>query len=312
MRRSRLPLTWRRALGRLTARQHGLFTRAQARAAGCSDSALYRLVKAGEAERVFPGVFRFTAAPRSWKQRAKAATLYAGERAWLSHRSAAYTLGMIQQQPGVIEIISERDLRSQPGLKVRRGSVPRSYTTTKDDMALTNSIRTMVDLASVQGRKELEFALDHCLFEGLVEVDRVQRCVDSFGTVGRRRTRVLRDLLAVRGEGLAHPLSVLEQQLLAVLRDAGIEEPDKQVPTTSDDGEQWRLDFVYPQHKVHIEVDGRRYHAGRTEQRADRRRDNFMNTEGWIVLRFTWEDVMNDPGYVVEQVLKALGRKPAT
>jgi len=123
---------------------------------------------------------------------------------------------------------------------------------------------------------------------------------------------VLRDLLAVRGEGLAHPLSVLEQQLLAVLRDAGIEEPDKQVPTTSDDGEQWRLDFVYPQHKVHIEVDGRRYHAGRREQRSDRRRDNFMNTEGWIVLRFTWEDVMNDPGYVVAQVLKALGRTPAT
>ena len=131
-------------------------------------------------------------------------------------------------------------------------------------------------------------------------------------TAGRRRTRVLRDLLAVRGEGLAHPLSVLEQQLLAVLRDAGIEEPDKQVPTTSDDGEQWRLDFVYPQHKVHIEVDGRRYHAGRREQRSDRRRDNFMNTEGWIVLRFTWEDVMNDPGYVVAQVLKALGRTPAT
>lgn len=36
--------------------------------------------------------------------------------------------------------------------------MPRSYTTTKDDMALTNSIRTMVDLASVLGRKELEFA----------------------------------------------------------------------------------------------------------------------------------------------------------
>jgi hypothetical protein len=32
-----------------------------------------------------------------------------------------------------------------------------------------------------------------------------------------------------------------------------------------------------------------------------------MNVRGWVVLRFTWEDVMNDPAYVIDQVRRALG-----
>jgi hypothetical protein len=32
-----------------------------------------------------------------------------------------------------------------------------------------------------------------------------------------------------------------------------------------------------------------------------------MNIRGWTVLRFTWEDVVHNPAYVVEQVKRALG-----
>jgi predicted transcriptional regulator of viral defense system len=121
MRTSASPEVGRRALARVAAKQHGVFTRAQARAVNCSDSVLYRLVSSGEVERVHPRVYRFTAAPSSLTQRAKAATLYAGERAWVSHRTAAFKLGMIDRSPGTIELISERDLRGGTDLKVRLG-----------------------------------------------------------------------------------------------------------------------------------------------------------------------------------------------
>lgn len=273
----------------------------------CSDSVLHRLVSSGEVERVHPRVYRFTAASSSLTQRAKAASLYAGEGAWLSHRSAAFKLGMIDRSPGIIELISERDLRACAELKVRMGRVPRSHATVRDGIPLTNSIRTMVDLATVLSAERLEFVLDDCVYQGLVEIGRLMRCVESLGGAGRRRTRVLRDLLGVRGEGLAVPLTVLERQFLKVVRNGGLDEPAKQVNVKSDTTNTWRLDFVYRQHKVLIEVDGRRWHAGRPRVKSDMRRDNVMNVRGWIVLRFTWEDIMHEPEYVLDQIRRALG-----
>jgi very-short-patch-repair endonuclease len=35
-----------------------------------------------------------------------------------------------------------------------------------------------------------------------------------------------------------------------------------------------------------------------------------MNVRGWIVLRFTWEDIVIDPGYVLNLVRQALGIVP--
>lgn len=306
MRTSASPEVGRRALARVAAKQHGVFTRDQARAVA-SDSVLHRLVSSGEVERVQPRVYRFTASPSSLTQRAKAATLYAGDRAWISHRTAAFKLGMIDRSPEIIELISERDLRGGTDLKVRLGRVPPSHTIVRDGISMTNSIRTMVDLASVFGEERLEFILDHCLYEGLVEVGRLMYCAESLGEAGRRRTRTLSDLLGVRGEGLAVPLTVLERQFLRVVRSGGLDEPEKQVNMESDTSKTWRIDFVYPQHKVIIEVDGRRWHAGRQQGKSDRHRNNVMSVRGWIVLRFTWEDVMNDPGYVIEQVRRALG-----
>ena len=214
---------------------------------------------------------------------------------------------MIDRVPAIIELISERDLRAGTGLKIRRGRVPRSHTTMRDGLPLTNSIRTMVDLASVLGAERLEVVLDDCVYRGLVEIGRLKRCIESLGEAGRRRTRVLKDLLAVRGEDLAVPLTVLEQRFLKIVRAGGLDDPEKQVNVESDTSGTWRLDFVYPQHKVIIEVDGRRWHAGRRRAKNDMRRDNVMNVRGWIVLRFTWEDVMNDPEYVIDQVRRALG-----
>jgi very-short-patch-repair endonuclease len=268
---------------------------------------LHRLNSSGEVARVHPHVYRFTAAPSSLTQRAKAASLYAGERAWISHRTAAFKLGMIDQSHRTIELISERDLRAGRDLKIRVGRVPRSYATVKDGILMTNSIRTMVDLASVLGEERLEFVLDDCLYRGLVEIGRLTQCAESLGQAGRRRTRVLKDLLGVRGEGLAVPLTVLERQFLKVVRSGDLDEPEKQAIVPSDTSRTWRLDFVYPDNKVLIEVDGRRWHAGRRQAKSDRHRDNVMNVRGWTVLRFTWEDVMNDPEYVIEQLRRALG-----
>jgi very-short-patch-repair endonuclease len=59
---------------------------------------------------------------------------------------------------------------------------------------------------------------------------------------------------------------------------------------------------------VVVECDGYSYHSDQREFREDRRRDRELVARGYVVLRFTWADIMRDPGLVVTEVLRALAR----
>jgi len=58
---------------------------------------------------------------------------------------------------------------------------------------------------------------------------------------------------------------------------------------------------------VVVECDGFAYHSGRKEYRQDRRRDRALAARGYVVLRFTWEEIMDDAGVVVGAVRQVLG-----
>lgn len=60
--------------------------------------------------------------------------------------------------------------------------------------------------------------------------------------------------------------------------------------------------------RVVVECDGFAYHSGRRDYREDRRRDRVLVAKGYLVLRFTWEDIMTGPTVVVTAVRRALGR----
>lgn len=63
-----------------------------------------------------------------------------------------------------------------------------------------------------------------------------------------------------------------------------------------------RSDLVDRDRKVVLEADSFEWHGDRAALRRDARRYNLMVIDGWLVLRFAWEDVMFDPEYV-RQVL---------
>ncbi len=59
---------------------------------------------------------------------------------------------------------------------------------------------------------------------------------------------------------------------------------------------------------VVVECDGFSYHSGRREYREDRRRDRELVALGYVVLRFTWEDITGDCGRLVDAVARALAQ----
>src|SRR6266571_34587 len=88
----------------VAARQFGAIGRSQLVALGHTDDAIWRLLRQGELEDALPGVYRINGAPRSWLQDLRIATLWAGEGAAVSHRSAAALWGLQGFPEGPITI----------------------------------------------------------------------------------------------------------------------------------------------------------------------------------------------------------------
>lgn len=65
------------------------------------------------------------------------------------------------------------------------------------------------------------------------------------------------------------------------------------------------IDFADPLLKIAIEVDGRAFHSDRQSFERDRERQNMLVVLGWVVLRFTWERIVNDPEGVLAEIATA-------
>lgn len=80
----------------------------------------------------------------------------------------------------------------------------------------------------------------------------------------------------------------------SVLRAIALDVPGLRVEPQRYVAESVRPDLVDLDLGLVLEADSFEWHGGRAELRRDARRYNQMVTDGWIVLRFAWEDVMFD------------------
>ena len=62
------------------------------------------------------------------------------------------------------------------------------------------------------------------------------------------------------------------------------------------------VDVALPAQRIALEVDGMAYHVDVDRFRRDRSRQNELVGLGWTVLRFTWADIVDRPGYVAAMV----------
>jgi len=107
------------------------------------------------------------------------------------------------------------------------------------------------------------------------------------------------------------PESVLERLFLRLVRAHGLPSPDLQVIRLLEDGGRVRVDAQYTEARVVVEIDGHAHHASRRQRQRDAERDAALALEGWVVLRFTYDDVVERPTYVARTIRRALARASA-
>jgi hypothetical protein len=229
-----------------------------------------------------------------------------GPTATLSHEEAARHLGLeLAADSGAARVTVPRN-RSRltvPGWRVVRADVPvQDVTLLPGGVRLTSALRTVADLARVLPLQHAVVAADSALRQRLVTVQALGQLLGA--ALGRGADR----LRAVAGH--ADPLSgsVLESLLRVLLATSGLPAPVSQYPVRNEAGRVVaRVDLCWPAQRLVVEADGFAFHSDRAAYRSDRVRMNELERLGWRVLRFTWEDVVNRPPYVVGLVQECLG-----
>lgn len=294
----------------LAERQHGVVALRQVLALGASVDAVRHLRNTARLRDTHVrGVYRLPGARSTWHQALMTLVLGCGPGAAASHRSAAALLSIPRFPPGAVEVVTARPFRQRlDGAEVHSSRwLPQHQLAVVAGVPATTVIRTIVDLAGGVGPKRLERLVDDCLAARLVDVAALSAVLEEGPTRGRRGVRALRHLLAERLEGYAPPASELEAAFRDLCREAGLPEPVRQLDVGDEHHWVGRVDVAYPEHRLLIELDGRRYHAAKVDLEADRRRDNQLVAAGWRVVRITWEQLAQRPTEVLALLCGLLG-----
>ncbi|MEA1902131.1 MAG: type IV toxin-antitoxin system AbiEi family antitoxin domain-containing protein [Actinomycetota bacterium] len=285
----------------------GAFTTREAIALGLPKSTLNRRVSDGIFVRIGRGHFTLPGASTRPDVLLHAAGRHLG--AVVSHESAALIHGLtpIQAKKPTVTV-PYRGTHSFPGVTVHQSTdlLP-EHTTTIGQLKVTTVARTLLDLAKVLSKKRLERVLDHALASRKVDLDELVTLYLALTRQGKRGMKWMGELLADRaGDDLAYSESELETMLFQLIVDSGLPPPRKQFRAPWLKPIRGRVDMAYPDQKIVIEGDGRRWHALFDAFGTDRRRDNAAQLSGWIVLRFTWEMIVKEPESVIADVRRAL------
>jgi very-short-patch-repair endonuclease len=285
-----VPLVLDEVIAALAADQHGVVGRSQLLAAGVGSRAIEHRIAAGRLHLLYRGVYAVGHRVLSQRGRWMAATLAAD--GVLSHRSAG-ALWDIRQWQGRIDITTPRTRAKRPGLLLHRAVLAPDEITVRDGIPVTTPARTLLDLAGVLQRHQLQQAINEA---EILRLPGPHHLASRYPT--KRGTRALRALAPP-----THTKRDLEARFHTFLNDRRFPRPQT---NTVIEGKE--VDFAWPDRRLIIELDSWEYHRTRQAFEDDRQRDRHFAARGWRVIRVTWRDLGDPDG--LEDELRALALAP--
>lgn len=288
----------------LATAQNAVFSLAQLRELGLSDSAVRKRTAACRLFRIHVGVYSLVPPELLTREgRWTAAVLACGPEAALSHRSAAALHGLRPAGRAAIDVsIPRRSGRRHDGIDIHRATtLTPADVITIATVPVTTVARTIADLLAVAPERTAQRALEQAVVMQILD----GRALDD-QTARHPHGARLRRLLQ-RGPINRPTESVMEERLLSECRRAGVPEPERQIYIDLGDAEPMiRADFVWREQRLIVETDGAAAHGTKRAFEDDRRRDQRLARAGWRVIRVTWRQLVAEPDRVIRLIVEML------
>jgi very-short-patch-repair endonuclease/predicted transcriptional regulator of viral defense system len=296
-------------MARIAGRQHGHVTHRQLLAVGIRGSAITRRVAAGRLVRRYRGVYAVGHVPDTPQARWIAAVMACGGGAVLSHLDAA-ALWRIYEWNGTtihVTIMSRAGRTPPPGIRVHRvRKLDPADVTVKDGIPVTTVARTLVDLTDLLSTDRLLRAMREAEYLGLLDLDTLIAAVERAN--GRRRVNELTKAIERHTPGQI-VRDELEHRFQELRHRGGLKEPLTNVKVKTR-RRTYRVDCLWPDEGVAVELDGRAAHIRAAAFEDDRARDAALAATGLLPLRFTWYRVTREGDEVLAELNATLsGRR---
>jgi very-short-patch-repair endonuclease len=296
-------MDWREVIRKTLDEQGGLATRQQLL------QRVPRVVLDGHIRRrrlvrVFPAVYRRKDSSPDERLLLRAALLHAGPKAALSHTTALAVWGVRPlERPLHLTVDQSARRAGTQGLVVHRRlhfepCPPQCVI--RQGLAVTALPRAVIDawpLLPPPDRRPLALDITR---DGLTTSELLRAALAERPNVGGHRT--LAQTIDLIEEGCQSELEAVG--VLNVFRHRSLPpsvgQHRVQLPTGV-----VRLDRAWPEVKLAAELDGAKHHTSPEDRRRDLARDSALAAVGWVVLRFTYADVLRDPDVVRGRLLDA-------
>lgn len=280
----------------------GLLTHRQLLALGLSSSAIQDRVRRKLLFLVHRGIYAVGRPDLPVRSHARAALLRCGRTAVLSHHSAATEVGLLERRGRVAITVTAKLHRPARGSGIDLHFADRWRTgevVWVAGLPCTSVARTVADLAGTDARAF-----------GRVWNRADQRLLLDVGSLGQQVGRQRAGCGLVRGRldqyVEAPPTeSELEELWLEVSDAHGLPRPVAQWPLPAEE-RPGRVDFVYVEERLALELDSRAWHAVQDAHDRDHEKDLLLREAGFEVHRYTYRQVRDHGPRVAAAVASAL------
>jgi very-short-patch-repair endonuclease len=157
---------------------------------------------------------------------------------------------------------------------------------------VTTVARTLVDLSDSKDAQDLAFMMHEAAYLGKFSFEATWAAIARAN--GRRNLGVLKEALELHLSGSAGTRSRLEKRFRRLVQGAGMPSPRSNIVVNG-----FEVDFYWP--GLCVEIDGPPHMRPRSKV-DDRIRDAALRAAGYVVLRFSEDDLNDRPAMVLAEL----------
>lgn len=276
--------------------QGGSIARRQLIAIGFSDGRVKRWLGSGRLHHTaFPGVYAGGRPDLPEQGQLAAGLLFAGHGSALGGISCLWWIGYLHRRPDTIHIDAPGRVRPHAGLSIRHPArVERLW---HRDLPVVPLHAALLAATAQLEHDSLRLVIARAEFDRKLSLPSLQQALGK-GVAGSVALRLAMDAHLPQ---LAKCANGPEREfvLLCEARGIPIPEPNERIG-------RFRPDMLWEEHRLIVELDGWRAHTTPAQLAADAKRQEWLESLGYTVIRFTHDQVRHRPDWVAATVRTAL------